>query len=167
MKLYAFAALYLIFSNAHSAIAEQSFAEATNTMENLLRKKQIEPGDVVAMKRVLSFVSENLPPTSLPQSYGSQSSEQVRVRYECRRVWFCDPWGGTYWRDVWVRVQVKEQPKKTYGAQTPLRLALEELQNAVANFPKDPGVNLRDLALQVYGVTLTSDIKFQAGKINR
>jgi hypothetical protein len=50
---------------------------------------------------------------------------------------------------------------------TTLGRKVEELQNAIVNLPNESGINLRDLALQVYGVTLSADSDSQAGRIIR
>ena len=64
--------------------------------------------------------------------------------------------------------------KKKYGESKSRSILADrvlELQNAVGDFTTNAGANsaesLRDLARQVYGVTLSADDAFTAGSINR
>jgi hypothetical protein len=155
----------LLVTFTSQSVGQQNFAQATNAMEKIIfNQPKVQAADVATMDAVLKFVSANLPSSAfgLPRSTGSASS--CSYRNEWRRYYFRDCCGRLCYR--WVCVRVRTEPKR-YGAMTTLARKVEELQDAIAEFPNDPAINLRDLALQVYGVTLSADTDSQAGRINR
>lgn len=148
--------------------AQQTFAQAIGSMESIVfSKPQVQAQDVAIMDNVLRFVSANLPAPAVEQSTRSLQSSSTPGTWQCRRCYYRDCRGRLCWRCVWVCVRPKPQKYSESKSMTTLGRRVEELQNAIANFPNDPGLNLRDLALQVYGVTLSADSDSQAGRIIR
>lgn len=164
-----FVSLLMLGAMATPVSAQQTFAQAIGAMETIVfNKPQVQPQDIAVMDSVLRFVSANLPVPAVEQSTRSlQSSSSTSGTWQCRRCYYRDCRGRLCWRCVWVRVCPKPQKYSESKSMTTLGRKVEELQNAIANFPNDPGVNLRDLALQVYGATLSADSDSQAGRIIR
>ena len=181
MKLRLFAcviAAAMAGSFTTSGYAQQpigDFAEANTTMEGIVfRKEAVNRGDLEPLDRVLEFVSDKLPPQSLEQSTRSLQSSGARTgSWECRRCYYRDRCGRLCYR--YVRVRVCPPPeKKKYGESKSLSILADRvlaLQDAVENFSNNPGAiseeSLRDLARQVYAVTLSADDAFTAGSIKR
>ena len=139
----------------------RSFTEAISAMESILARPDITPDDAVVMRNVLGFVRQSLPASASRSAAPASSSSGCWMKCcyrtcfgRCRCCW------------VWVPTCPKKYSKDQAPASSESVLAerVRELQNELAS--QNPRLT-RDLALQVYSVTVIADEAFVAGAIRR
>jgi hypothetical protein len=135
-----------------------SFPEAIKRIEAVVAKQNVPNTDLVEIDEVLTFVSRNIPQSAAAPSQSPSSSGNGYWKQSCYRTRFgrcCCCW-------VWVSVP----PRRYRSSESLVRERVTALQIAIADFGNDPAVRINDLALQVYGITLTVD-RSQPGRIER
>ena len=148
-----------------------AFPQAVGALEIILAKNAVDINqvDIGTMDRVLNFVRNQLP--NEPREAPGEPAGPGCVRFEWRQVWSGGCWGRRHCRWMCVRVPCQRGPGGKRGAEAAsssvLRDKIDQLATAIVTLNQATGVNLNDLARQVYGVTLSVDNISQPGRIAR